>query len=65
MNSALASLGKNLILLAIVALSVVNFFYSWLGFKELLGIQLIAGLAYVFLSCYEVLNASFKASLPV
>ncbi len=65
MNSALASLGKNLILLAIVALSVINFFYGWLGFKELLGIQLIAGLAYVFLSCYEVLNASYKASLPV
>ncbi len=65
MNSALASLGKNLILVAVVTLSVVNFFYSWLGFKELLAIQLIAGLAYVFLSCYEVLNASFKASLPV
>jgi hypothetical protein len=65
MNSALASLGKNLILVAVVALSVINFFYGWLGFKELLGIQLIAGLAYVFLSCYEVLNASFKAALPV
>ena len=65
MNSAFASLGKNLILLAVVALSVINFFYSWFGFKELLGIQLISGLAYVFLSCYEVLNASFKASLPV
>lgn len=65
MNSALASLGKNLVLLAVVTLSVINFFYGWLGFKELLGVQLIAGLAYVFLSCYEVLNASFKASLPV
>ncbi|MDX2173033.1 MAG: hypothetical protein SFY56_07935 [Bacteroidota bacterium] len=65
MNSALASLGKNLILLAVVTLSVWNFFYGWFGFKELLGIQLFAGLAYVFLSCYEVLNASFKASLPV
>ncbi len=65
MNSALASLGKNLILVAIVALSVINFFYSWLGYKELLEVQLVFGVAYIFLSCYEYLNASFKASLPV
>lgn len=65
MNSAIASLGKNLLLLGVVGLSAINFFYSWFSFKDLVGIQLIAGLAYVFLSCYEVLNASFKAALPV
>ncbi len=65
MNSAIASLGKNLLLLGVVGLSAINFFYSWFSFKDLVGIQLIAGLVYVFLSCYEVLNASFKAALPV
>lgn len=65
MNSALASIGKNLLLIAIVVLSACNFFYSWFNWKELLQIQFIFGLAYIFLSCYEILNASYKASLPV
>ncbi len=65
MNSALASIGKNLLLVAIVILSASNFFYSWFNWHELLWIQLFFGLAYIFLSCYEVLNASYKASLPV
>lgn len=65
MNSALASIGKNLLLVAIVILSAANFFYSWFNWNELLGIQLAFGLAYIFLSCYEVLNASYKAALPV
>ncbi|MDP3558416.1 MAG: hypothetical protein Q8T03_13670 [Bacteroidota bacterium] len=65
MNSALASIGKNILLLGILALSSLNFFYGWFNWKELLGIQLIIGLLYVFLSCYEILNASYKASLPV
>lgn len=65
MNSAIVSIGKNLILVAIVFLSTLNFFYGWLNGKELLGLQSLVGLAYIFLSCYEYLNASFKASLPV
>jgi hypothetical protein len=65
MYSALSSLGKNLILLGILALSAINFFYGWFGWKDLLAIQSLAGLAYVFLSCYEFLNAQYKASLPV
>ena len=65
MNSALASIGKNLFLLIILFISAFNFYYGWFYWKELLGIQLMFGLAYVFLSCYEVLNASYKAALPV
>lgn len=65
MNSAIASLGKNIILVGIVFLSVLNFFFAWLNWKELVGIQSLVGLAYIFLSCYEYLNASYKASLPV
>lgn len=65
MKPAFISLGKNIMLIAILSISVINFFYGWFNFKELLAIQLLAGLGYVFLSCYEILNASFKASLPV
>jgi len=65
MNSALASIGKNLLLLGIVGLSTLNYFYLWLNWKEILAVQCFTGLAYIFLSCYEYLNASYKASLPV
>lgn len=65
MNSALASIGKNIILVGILALSAYNFFFGVFTWKGLLALQSIAGLAYAFLSCYEFLNASFKASLPV
>lgn len=65
MNSAVAAIGKNVLLIAIVMVSALNFFYGWFNWNELLGIQLLFGLCYVFLSCYEILNASYKASLPV
>lgn len=65
MNSALASIGKNLILVGIVIFSSLNFFYSWLNWKELFAVQSLVGLGYIFLSCYEYMNASYKASLPV
>ena len=65
MYTALSSLGKNLILLGILVLSVTNFFYGWFSWKDLLAIQTLAGLAFVFLSCYEFLNAQYKASLPL
>lgn len=65
MKSALASIGKNLILVGIVVLSVINFYFGWFSWRELLGIQLLVGLSYIFLSCYEYLNTSFKAALPI
>ncbi len=65
MNSAIASIGKNLILVGVVTLSALNFFYGWLNWKELVGIQSLTALVYIFLSCYEYLNASYKANLPV
>ena len=65
MNSAIASVGKNIVLLFAVTLSALNFYYGWMNWRELLGVQSLVGLAYVFLSCYEYLNASYKASLPV
>ncbi|MBS1653034.1 MAG: hypothetical protein JSU07_13595 [Bacteroidetes bacterium] len=65
MSSALASLLKNVILITLLIISALDLYYNWFGFKELLSVQLISGLIYVFLSCYEILNSSFKASLPV
>ncbi len=65
MNSAFASLGKNLLLIALVIVSVFNFFYGWFSFHDLLSIQILVGLVYVFLSCYEYLNASYMANVPM
>jgi hypothetical protein len=65
MSSALASLGKNLILLSLLIFSGLNYYFGWLGWKEVFALQCLAGIGYVFLSCYEYLNASYKAALPV
>lgn len=65
MKSVLASIGKNAILVGIIALCAVNYFYGSLNWGLVLGIQVVAGLGYIFLSCYEYLNTSYKASLPV
>lgn len=65
MNSAIASIGKNLVLLLTAAFSALNLYYNWLNWRELFAVQCLTGLAYIFLSCYEYLNASYKASLPV
>jgi hypothetical protein len=64
MNSAVASIGKNMILMSVVFLSMFNFYFGWLNVKELLGVQVLAGLAYIFLSCYEYLNAAIRPPCP-
>ncbi|HQQ94155.1 MAG TPA: hypothetical protein PLQ93_06340 [Bacteroidia bacterium] len=65
MKSTLASIGKNLILMAVLSLSVVNYVTPVFNWKDLLIIQSIAGATYIFLSSYEYLNAAYKASLPL
>lgn len=65
MQSAISSIGKNLILLGLVTLTAINFFYGWFSWQDLLIIQSLTGLAYIFLSCYEFLNTQYKAMLPV
>ncbi len=65
MKSALASIGKNLILIAVLLFSALNYFEPSLSWKEIVSLQIFAGIVYVFLSCYEYLNANYKASLPV
>jgi hypothetical protein len=65
MKPVLVSLLKNLILLSLVAVTVTAFLTGLLSWKNLLVIQILSGFVYVFLSCYEYLNASYKAQLPV
>jgi len=65
MYSTLSAIGKNLILLGILVLTGISFFNGWFNWKDLLIIQVLAGLAFIFLSCYEFLNAQYKAFLPV
>lgn len=65
MKSTLASLGKNLVMITIVLISVLNYFTAAFNWKELFSIEVVAGAVYIFLSCYEYLNASYKAALPL
>jgi len=65
MKPVLISLLKNVILVAIVVLSIVCFWNGFLNWKDLLSAQLVFGVCYIFLSCYEYLNASYKAAVPI
>lgn len=65
MKTVLISILKNALLLLVVIVSVVSFLNGYLTWKDLLALQLAVGFAYVFLSCYEYLNASYKANLPI
>lgn len=65
MKNVLISILKNAILLIVVVVSIVSFLNGYLNWRELLAMQLGLGFIYVFLSCYEYLNASYKANLPV
>lgn len=65
MKSALASISKNLLLIAVLVFSAMNYLKPTYTWKEIVSVQILAGLAYVFLSCYEYLNANYRASLPV
>jgi hypothetical protein len=65
MKPIIVSLLKNLILLTLVVITVFAFLNGMFSWKNLFAIQIAAGFVYVFLSCYEYMNASYKAQLPV
>lgn len=65
MKPVVVSLLKNLVLLSLVAVTVTTFLTGLFSWRNLVVIQILAGFVYVFLSCYEYLNASYKAQLPV
>lgn len=65
MNSAKAIIGKNLVLIALVILTISTLFRGTVSKAELLIFQIILGLLYAILSYVEYNNTSYKAQLPV
>lgn len=59
------SLYKNIILVFMVIVSVISFWNGMLKWTDLLALQIILGTLYVFLSCFEFMNAAYKAALPI
>ncbi len=47
-----------------VVISMISFWNGYLSWKDLLALQAIMGVAYVFLSCYEFTNVSYRADVP-
>ncbi|MGZ3885642.1 MAG: hypothetical protein ACXVDL_15465, partial [Bacteroidia bacterium] len=64
MNAVIVSVGKNLVLIALLALTFVSRFQGWFSGHDLIMIQLAVGALYAFLSWYEVSSAWYKAQLP-
>ncbi len=65
MKSVQITLIKTLLLVALLVLTMLSFFNAVFSWQDLLLIQTIIGVLFVFLSCYEYLSASYKADLPV
>lgn len=65
MNSTNAIIGKNLVLIALVVITVMSIFRVIVSDSDLLIIQVVMGLVYTLLSYFEYNNAAYKASLPV
>lgn len=59
------SLLKNILLVVLVVLTILSFWNGMFKWKDLLGIQILIGLLYIFLSYYELSNTVYKASLPL
>jgi hypothetical protein len=43
---------------------MISFWNGYLSWKDLLALQALMGVAYVFLSCYEFLNVAYIAEIP-
>lgn len=65
MNTVTVTIGKNLILIALLIVTLLSFFNRILNWHDLLLIQAVIGLVFVFLSYYEYNTTSYKAQLPV
>ncbi len=65
MNSTAAIIGKNLVLLTVVALTVMSIFNVIVSDSDLLVIQVVMGLVYALFSYFEYNNTAYKALLPV
>lgn len=65
MNSTNAIIGKNLVLITLVALTVMSIFNVIMSDADLLILQVVMGLVYALLSYFEYNNTAYKAMLPV
>jgi hypothetical protein len=65
MNSTTAIIGKNLVLIVIVVLTLLSLFEGLFTFHDLFIIQVIMGLVYALLSYFEYNNTAYKALLPI
>jgi hypothetical protein len=65
MNSTTAIIGKNLILIALVGVTLLSLFQGLFTFHNLFIIQVVMGLIYALLSYFEYNNTAYKALLPV
>ncbi len=64
MRNVIISLLSNAILMVMVVISMISFWNGYLSWKDLLALQAIMGVAFVFLSCYEFTNVSYRADVP-
>ena len=65
MNSTNAIIGKNLVLITLVILTVFTLFQGVFTSLDLLIIQVGMGLVYALLSYFEYNNTAYKAMLPI
>lgn len=64
MNAVAISVGKNLVLLGLLFLTLASRYLNWFSSRDLIMIQLAIGAVYIFLSYYEFNSAWYKAQLP-
>ena len=65
MNSTNAIIGKNLVLITLVVLTVMSIFRYVVDNSTLLILQVVMGLVYTLFSYFEYNNTAYKAMLPV
>jgi len=65
MNSTNAIIGKNLVLIALVAVTVMSIFRYVFDDHILLLVQVVMGIVYALFSYFEYNNTAYKAMLPV
>lgn len=65
MNSTKAIIGKNLVLVGLVILTILSLFRGLFNKSDILIIQVVLGLVYALLSYFEYNNTAYKAQLPV
>lgn len=65
MNSTNAIIGKNLVLIALVVITVMSIFRYVFNDHTLFLVQVVMGLVYALFSYFEYNNTAYKAMLPI